>query len=414
MMQTHHQLAARARRDLPVAWLVAASQRRTDARLRYSGPLAADGVRLSVHLGYDGWQQPVQDVSMQRQADGSWVATLPEAAGHHVVDFVVQDEAGDRSDNNDGANYRLWLELDPVDSHVHARSSGMEEMGFRSLQIALASGGVTHAVVSWQDNRFVDRVATDKPWLSKLVWVRPGRTRVEGVRRRLKDGAVGLKLHPAYDNFQADTPRLDPYLEAAAAAEVPVTVHSSFGPSDPDLIRSLAERFPAVPVVLYHTYLGPGDGRRRASRHAQEVPNLYLETSWCRSAEVEQLVDEVGADRVLFGSDAAVDGPYHFVRNPPNIEMVENYNQGLLTLAQRLDADVLRAVLQDNTRRLFRLPEPQFPQDSSAKAPPQSSPDDAATGVTADATGQRGQSRSQPSSRDSRRPGPRLRRGTSG
>jgi predicted TIM-barrel fold metal-dependent hydrolase len=110
-----------------------------------------------------------------------------------------------------------------------------------------------------------------------------------------------------------------------------------------------------VRFVLYHTFLGPPEGRRRASRHAQELSNVYLETSWCASTEVERLIDEVGPDRVVFGSDAAVDGPQHFVRHPPNLEMTENYNGSLLRLARRLAPEVTRKLLQDNTRALFRL-----------------------------------------------------------
>ena len=56
-----------------------------------------------------------------------------------------------------------------------------------------------------------------------------------------------------------------------------------------------------------------------------------------------RLLDEVGPDRVLFGSDAAVDGPAHFVREPPNIELTENYNQGLLRLARELPTETFRA-----------------------------------------------------------------------
>ena len=213
---------------------------------------------------------------------------------------------------------------------------------------------MTHALVSWQDNDFVDRIADGVPWLTRLVWVRPGGPGPGRRRGRLAGGAVGLKLHPSYDEYPADTAGLDPFLEVAGEAGVPVTVHTAPGPSDPDLIRRLAERFPQVPFVLYHTFLGLPEGRRRAARHAQQVPNLYLETSWCRADEVRRLIDEVGVERVLFGSDAAVDGPEHFVRQPPNVEMVETYNEGLLSLARTLPADTFRALVQDNTRRLVR------------------------------------------------------------
>ncbi|SNY62884.1 amidohydrolase family protein [Paractinoplanes atraurantiacus] len=322
--------------------------------IRYTGPLSFP----VLHYGYDGWSAP-QDLPMQRD-DAGWVAAIP-TAGRHVVDCVVRSARSQECDNNDGADYRLWIGLDPVDAHTHVRAPGGGTLGFDSLRTAAFSGGMTHALVSWTDNDLVEIVAEATPWLTPLVWVRPGGPDPADVRRRLAAGGAGLKLHPAYDGYPADTPGLDPYLRVAQEAGVPVTVHSAPGPADPDLIRRLAERFPAVRFVLYHTYLGPPEGRKRALRHAAALPNLYLETSWCRSAEAERLLDELGPDRVLFGSDAATDGPDHYVRRPPNIEMTENYNTGLLRLAQRLAPDVFRAFISGNARKLFSLP-PAYPQ----------------------------------------------------
>ena len=243
---------------LPLEWVSRVGERTPAARVRYRGTLAGADRPLHLHLGFDGaGGPPFTDVVLERDDDGSWTGEIPDTDGHVVLDCAVA-AAADEWDNNSGANYRLWLDLDPVDSHVHVRTRGFDSMGFDSLRAALASGGMTHGLVSWQDNAFVDRVTEGVPWLTKLVWVRPGLD-VDDVRRRLADGAVGLKLHPSYDEYPADAPGLDPFLEVAAEAGVPVTVHSAPGPSDPDLIRRLAERFPQVRFVLYHTFLG---GRR--------------------------------------------------------------------------------------------------------------------------------------------------------
>jgi uncharacterized protein (TIGR03086 family) len=346
--------------DLPLQWVSPVGERTPSGRVRYRGALATADRPLRLHLGFDGSGPPFADVALEREDDGTWTAEVPDTDGRILFDCAVST-AEDDWDNNGGADFRLWIGLDPVDAHVHVRTRGSDSMGFESLRTALASGGMTHALVSWQDNAFVDEVTAGVPWLTRLVWVSPGGPGPDDVRRRIADGAVGLKLHPTYDEYPADAPGLDPFLQVAADAAVPVAVHTAPGPSDPDLVRRLAERFPQVPFVLYHTFLGHEEGRRRAARHAQQLPNLYLETSWCRSAEVRRLVDEVGADRVLFGSDAATDGPVHFVRSPPNIEMTEDYNQSLLILARRLPPETTRALLEENTRRLFRLPPPRRP-----------------------------------------------------
>lgn len=314
-----------------------------------------------LHVGYDGWGPPVRDVSLERVDDGCWTAEI-ETGDHLVLDCVVRDDGSARCDNNDAADYRLWIDLEPVDAHLHARDAGGGPLGLRSLRTAIGSAGMTHGLVSWGDNDFVDLVCAAVPWLTPLVWVTPGELGAEELRMRLAEGAAGLKLHPAHDRYPADSPLLDPCLRVAEEAGVPACVHSGPDLADPDLIRRLAERFPTVPIVLYHTYLGPSEGRRRAIRHAQQLDNLHLETSWCASRTVEWLIDEVGPDRILFGSDGAVDGPLHFVRRPPNIELTENYNDGLLRLARRLSPDVLRRLLEDNARTLFALgPRPDLP-----------------------------------------------------
>jgi hypothetical protein len=60
--------------------------------------------------------------------DGTWTGEIPDAAGVVVLDCAVATDR-DEWDNNLAANYRLWLDLDPVDAHVHARVRGLEPMG---------------------------------------------------------------------------------------------------------------------------------------------------------------------------------------------------------------------------------------------------------------------------------------------
>jgi predicted TIM-barrel fold metal-dependent hydrolase len=323
----------------------------TQLRVAYRGPLSGRDLRL--HYGFDGWQEPVNEIKLEQVEPGLAVTEPLSLAGHISLECVVTN--GEKWDNNQKADYRLWLDFEPLDAHMHVSGRGSGELGVASLRTAMASAGISHGIVSWVENRALDRLKSLATGLFPLVWVRPGETTRDEVRTRLGNGFVGLKLHPTVDDYRADDSELDPYLELAAEVGCPVACHSAPGDADPDHIRRLAERFPSVPVILYHTYLGPEEGRWRAARHVREQRNLYLETSWCRWREVLRLVEETQAERVIFGSDASVDGPHHYCRHPPNVQGRETYNEGLVPLVRALGPEAARNVLGDNARRLFGL-----------------------------------------------------------
>ena len=249
------------------------------------------------------------------------------------------------------------------DSHMHIGSLGAQygvSLDAAGLVERMRENAIDAGALFAPENEAVREVVESVPGIYGLYWANP---RVPGVLEEARaylghPGFVGIKLHPTLDGYPADVPALDPYLEVAAEAGRPVAVHSAPGDADPKHIRRLAERHPTVPVILYHTYLGPAEGRRRAVRYLGDHPNLYLETSWCRWRTVVRFVEQVGPDRVLFGSDASVDGPAHYRRQPPNVEGAETYNDGLLALVGALGPEATRAVLAENTRRVFRLDEP--------------------------------------------------------
>lgn len=345
-------MGARTPHKRPViSWLKSGQNGNTQWQVAYRGPLSGPSLRL--HYGFDAWQEPVQEVTLEEIEPGCAVSPPLQVKDHIALDCVVTD--GRQWDNNQNADYRLWIAFDPLDAHMHVSGRGSGDLGVASLQTAMASAGIGCGIVSWVNNIALDRIDWATTRLFPLVWVRPGETTLDEVRARLAAGFVGLKLHPTVDDYPADTAELDPYVEIAAEFGRPVACHSAPGDADPDHIRRLAERFPQISVIFYHTYLGPSEGRRRAAQHAREQSNLYLETSWCSWQEVARLVEEVGPDRVLFGSDASVDGPHHYCRRPPNVEGQETYNEGLIALVRTLGPQSARQVLGDNARRLFGL-----------------------------------------------------------
>ena len=120
----------------------------------------------------------------------------------------------------------------------------------------------------------------------------------------------GIKLHPARHQYPINGPRYRVAFDVAARHRVPVLSHTEGESEDslhanPSLLTELADAYPSVPILLGHAGLTP-PGFRQAVEVAKDWPNVYLETcsSFQAMGQIEQFVHEIGADRVLFGSDA--------------------------------------------------------------------------------------------------------------
>lgn len=117
-----------------------------------------------------------------------------------------------------------------------------------------------------------------------------------------------IKVHPKFHSYAMDGPDYDRAWAFAAERRIPVLVHTwdqGDGVDHPLLAATVASRYPRVPLLLAHAGGTPA-GVKVATTVAKEHPNLYLETSTGQGHRgfIEFLVDAVGADRVMFGTDA--------------------------------------------------------------------------------------------------------------
>ena len=157
----------------------------------------------------------------------------------------------------------------------------------------------------------------------------------------------GLKFHPFHLNLDADDPAYDPFMRIADSRGIPAVFHTAPGCSDPEKIALLAARFSSVPVVLYHINL-TGD-IRHGIRVAKEFvdagrADLYLELSWVPVEFIAEAVQAVGPERVLFGTDAPLDGPGHYQWYKESFSAIES-----------LGTEVAGLILEGNSRRLFGI-----------------------------------------------------------
>lgn len=118
-----------------------------------------------------------------------------------------------------------------------------------------------------------------------------------------------LKIYPPYFPKPVTDPTWFPIFEWANDRRVVVISHTSCFPDhdegcQPLMFIELAQRFPKVRWVLGHA--GVTDiGVVQAVEAVRACPNIYLETctSYGREGTIEFLVEEAGADRILYGSD---------------------------------------------------------------------------------------------------------------
>jgi len=125
-------------------------------------------------------------------------------------------------------------------------------------------------------------------------------------------GMRGIKVYPVYTQKPIDDPVWEPVFRTSHQRRVPVICHSWGGSPlcAPKLFLHWAERYPDATIVLGHAG-GPPEGQVEAIEAAKQSDNLYLEicSSYRDRGTIERMVEGVGAQRVLFGSDMALMEP---------------------------------------------------------------------------------------------------------
>ena len=178
-------------------------------------------------------------------------------------------------------------------------------------------------------------------------------------------GLAGVKLHPPYQNADADDPRIVRIVKKAGELGLPVVTHAGLDVglpgserSTPEKLLRLIERAPDTTVILAHM------GGWRCWREAEALlkdTGVYLDTSFSlgsltpngdgfykteeelRMLDGEgflRLIGAFGADRVLFGTDS-----------PWGDQSAETARIEALPLQD----EEKRAILGENAARLLNL-----------------------------------------------------------
>lgn len=226
-----------------------------------------------------------------------------------------------------------------IDVHTHvglgAREKGaehvlemMEEYQIDRAVIFPDISGLsgTPAKVAEANEYVAEAVATWPEQLVGFATANPahGDEGMEELNRAVSElGLRGLKLHPAPQGFAiSNRKQIDPFFETASCLGIPIVIHggrSLGGTAYVTLslfeLKTLADAFPQVTIILAHMGWGGRDSIG-IDVLAAECPNVWFDTSGVNDETlIRQVVEQAGADRVMYGSD--------FPRLHPRVEMLK-------------------------------------------------------------------------------------------
>jgi predicted TIM-barrel fold metal-dependent hydrolase len=151
-----------------------------------------------------------------------------------------------------------------------------------------------------------------------------------------------IKLYPPYAPWPFNQPQWQPIYEFANERGLAVLFHTDGGElSRPRYLSEIAPQYPNAKFVSGHSG-NVAEPRAEAIAAAQAHPNVYLETcsTYRTPGVIEQLVNEAGADQVLFGSDTPLMDPR------PQIGKI---------ITADISDEAKRQILGDNARRLLGI-----------------------------------------------------------
>ncbi len=242
-----------------------------------------------------------------------------------------------------------------IDTHVHLGVSKFSGVGTTEEAIlaamekykvqtslvmpqpTLEDVSTVHAAIAEMSRQHPGRIygmVSLDPWMDEEDYGNQLRTCVE------EYGFVALKLHPMGHNISPLSPRCEKLYEAAGRYRLPVLVHTGMGTpfSLPSLLIEPAGRYPDVTFILSHA--GFAIYTDEAIVAAKTRDNIILEPSWCPTYSVRKMVDQLGAERIVMGSD-------HISNLPVELAKYD---------AIGLSDEQLEQIYLRNPQRIFGLP----------------------------------------------------------
>lgn len=256
-----------------------------------------------------------------------------------------------------------------IDSHVHFGTMGRFDLSQRDLIRAMNKYGVDFAIVSNLEGAEFDSelnlieeecqvpqlevnartlalVERYPERLKGLFWLKPHTEGyaedVEVFMLQHSEHFSGFKAHPFHSRLRFTEPEYRPYIELAREHDLVFVVHTAKDEySRMNHVYDVAKDYPDVDFVMVH--MGMFSDHSQAAELMAELPNLYGDTAWVDAEAVLGAIDVCGSEKILFATDAIVDG----------IDTYAKYGDLLTMVSTQLDRKDAQNILCKNAASLF-------------------------------------------------------------
>lgn len=180
-----------------------------------------------------------------------------------------------------------------------------------------------------------------------LLWVTPEMEKLSN-DLSMYDGfpIYGIKVHGYANNWNLRHDGLKNVFRIADRKKLPVILHTGGSPeSDAGVYAKLCQEFRKVMVVLAH-----GRPIHQAIQVMINNPNVYIDTAFMALHDIRSVVESVGNNRILFGTDFPLDSYFY-----PNQSLAARYKKRVITLVDAFGTDSYLSWNRENFEKVFNI-----------------------------------------------------------
>jgi predicted TIM-barrel fold metal-dependent hydrolase len=293
--------------------------------------------------------------------------------------------------NNLEIDQKMFKGFEIIDSHVHTFASDeiakriipsfnevydieFKNPGNGTIHNVLNNmeiGGIDHTVmVNFAPPKIIDEnnmwtLETADSSNGKLIPLVSFHPEMEGSMTNLLEkyielGAKGIKLHPMAQGFDVRDERMHELYRKCSEINLAILIHCGRVSnarlneySDVENILPVIEKYPEIPIILAH--MADGD-KECVIDLSHRYNNVYFDTSivitgypeimdvnepsWLDDNEVVDVINEIGAEKVVFGSDFPWGSALHDLKRVMNLNLSDKQK---------------RLIFSENAKRIFKL-----------------------------------------------------------